>query len=303
MNNINLSTLDIPSEFGRKFKIISNLDDGASLRKYWHLSSEKENLILSYQGENLENYIKFSKIYAEFNIAVPELFWIDFQNKLILMEYIEQDCHLLHQKDAIITYHPFVQDLILKIQSIPNNFFPRSFKEEKFNSEWNDLIVQKIVGAENIRLWNEHIYVHLIDVFKQSEKPGHRDLQSSNLFLKNDILYLIDFQDSMFIHPLYDIASYFWDSYIEVNFDVRFKLAHDASGKILKNFNEHDLLWVLLQRKLHDIGAFIRAVENGKSNFVNYIKYTVSMCNWIISELNMKLDTEKLWKNSLIQKY
>ena len=186
---------------------------------------------------------------------------------------------------------------------MPPTIFDQSFFKFKFDFEWNELIVPKIIGFENMVIWEEHIFTGMHKIFCHHEVPGHRDLQSSNLFYRNEKLIVIDFQDSMLIHPYYDLASFIWDSYFEADFRKRLNWAGRIAGNIFENFDENIFLWVTLQRKLHDIGAFIRAVENGKTRFIPFIKKTKLMCDWILNELNLNIKPGELWKNSKIQKY
>ena len=56
--------------------------------------------------------------------------------------------------------------------------------------------------------------------------PGHRDFHSRNLFIKNNQIYMIDFQDAGFFPRFYDAVSLIYDVYIDSQIDkqVREKL-------------------------------------------------------------------------------
>ncbi|MCK5076513.1 MAG: phosphotransferase, partial [Calditrichia bacterium] len=116
--------------------------------------------------------------------------------------------------------------------------------------------------------------------------PIHRDLQSSNMFLKNEKLYVIDFQDMYLGHPLYDAVSWIFDSYVELPLDFRF----NCLNKIIKKYSAEidplretgqlmqEGLLLVFQRKLHDAGAFVFADDQLKSkHFEPYIIPAVKM--------------------------
>jgi len=107
----------------------------------------------------------------------------------------------------------------------------------------------------------------------------YRDLQSSNIYLNNNIFYYIDFQDARLGIPHYDLAALLWDAYVPLNTNTRLKLVNyykKISGTHNAGFNYY-LQLCLLQRKLHDAGAFANAVKHGKKHFKVYIKPAVNI--------------------------
>ena len=113
----------------------------------------------------------------------------------------------------------------------------------------------------------------------------HRDYQSSNLLAQADgSLAVIDFQDARLGLRQYDLASFLYDSYIPYSGDERDALvqvyveaAENAGWRSDKSFDE--LLTVAaIQRKLHDVGAFIyTAHARGKTDYLAYVPGTMDM--------------------------
>ncbi|MEW5691723.1 MAG: aminoglycoside phosphotransferase family protein [Candidatus Hydrogenedentota bacterium] len=98
--------------------------------------------------------------------------------------------------------------------------------------------------------------------------PAHRDYHSRNILVHNNKFYLIDFQDARFAHPLYDIASFLYDAYVNIGNNLR--------GRLIKKWDEYsDLRVVALQRNIKAIGTFAYQYRVKKNDF--YLQF-ISCC-------------------------
>ena len=79
----------ISKEFkGNKFSI-SEIKGDASNRKYYRAISKKRKLIImdsSLEKRNYNNFLKFTKIFENKKIRVPEIFYKNLDKKILVME-------------------------------------------------------------------------------------------------------------------------------------------------------------------------------------------------------------------------
>ncbi len=117
----------------------------------------------------------------------------------------------------------------------------------------------------------------------------HRDFQSSNLLCANNGIpshfKIIDFQDARLGNPIYDVVSLLWDSYI----DIPEKLREEILERYFFKLKKLDYAWepndyrkmvdyAVIQRKLHDAGAFAYNFHRFKSEkYISYIPGSIQM--------------------------
>jgi aminoglycoside/choline kinase family phosphotransferase len=93
----------------------------------------------------------------------------------------------------------------------------------------------------------------------------HRDFQSTNIFFKNGIVRIVDFQDAHRGLLTYDLASLLRDAYVTLSREMRnrlFSYYYSLLRKktdLYKDINEFRRIYVLsaLQRNMQALGAFI----------------------------------------------
>jgi aminoglycoside/choline kinase family phosphotransferase len=108
---------------------------------------------------------------------------------------------------------------------------------------------------------------------------AHRDYQSTNLMVRGDALYLIDFQDALMAPPTYDIVALLRDSYVSLPDDMLDRLLgyyYGLAAELLpfgdeEAFRSHFHLQTL-QRKLKDAGRFV---------FIDRVKGNPGFLQWI----------------------
>lgn len=109
----------------------------------------------------------------------------------------------------------------------------------------------------------------------------HRDYQSKNLFVFNDKVYFIDFQDALKGPVVYDLVALLRDSYVVLGedellilLDYYHKSAKTASLPVASAFDDFskDFFIQTLQRKMKDSGRFV-FIDRVKKNpsFLQYI--------------------------------
>jgi hypothetical protein len=116
----------------------------------------------------------------------------------------------------------------------------------------------------------------------------HRDYHSRNIMVKNEQIYLVDFQDARKGPYTYDIISLLRDSYVEIDEKLRNELldyylqeAHLADAKGI----EKELLFMSLQRNIKALGTFaFQYCQKGKILYLDFIPITI---RYIIEKLSV----------------
>jgi len=288
-----------------KINPISNYS--ASHRKYLRIKGEKSTFVLCIDSnlseKMLDKYKLTDKIFNNFSAVIPELHHVNLEKKYLIWEDVGEnslqkiisncnDQEDEFKKIAEFDIIPFLQEL-WENGEVYNSELD-SFALSKFFFEWefhtNSQLVQNYLNKRLFPKFWEQMIASLFQYFSQSLQtksiPIHRDLQSSNLFIKNGKLFVIDFQDMFAGHPLYDTVSWIFDSYINLPLDFRFDYLEKIIEKYSTDIDElremeqlkKEGLFLVIQRKLHDAGAFVFADERLQSNhFSPYIEPAIKM--------------------------
>jgi aminoglycoside/choline kinase family phosphotransferase len=117
----------------------------------------------------------------------------------------------------------------------------------------------------------------------------HRDFQSSNIFYdeakKSSPFKIIDFQDARSGSSIYDLVSCLWDSYITIPEDLRnqllekyFEYLRKRGTSLTKNDFQKLVDFTVIQRKLHDAGAFAYNYHRfNEEKFTSFISPAIQM--------------------------
>jgi len=256
---------------------------GASVRRYYLLRFEKnfyfpENEIVLMQiptkgwiflsrskGEQLDRYLR--KQPREIEAVYP-----------VLLEFLKE----MQKKAAYEAHCPA---------------FQRFFDAEKYLYEFQFHVREQLLqhyfqyrmskGEE--RLFEK--FAAEISRFLDSRDKifVHRDFQSSNIFYDRnnpkEPFQIIDFQDARSGSPVYDLVSLLWDSYVAIPTELRKQFVdwfYENQSLVQKRISYRKYVkmvdYAVIQRKLHDAGAFVlthRLLNN--NTFLNYIDQAVEM--------------------------
>ena len=177
----------------------------------------------------------------------------------------------------------------------------RKFDKDKYMSELRHTAEYFIKGcrAKHLEPSDEKrlksFFIRLVSpIVKEPLLFTHRDYHARNILVKNDLLYILDYQDGMMGPRHYDLASLLYDSYVKLDDDTRsalinyyldrWKLA--SKGKIdVKAFNAM-LKRVSLQRSLKALGTFgYQAVEKQNSFYMQFVPNTLEYIRYNLSTL------------------
>ncbi len=247
--------------------------------------------ITNHQGEMKElPYINISHYLEGLEIAVPKIVHYDDQNEALLLEDLGD--HLLFNDLSIADdsqkekFYRRAIDLLCDLQKKTSEkmgsvAFERSFDETLLNWEFDHFFEYGI----EVRIGNP-VPIDVKETFEtltrkitgeiMEAKYGftHRDFQSRNIMVKENDLYLIDFQDALKGPRAYDLVALLRDSYIEISDDLLGNLITyycDQCGLDSESFR-FDFDRVTIQRKLKDAGRFIYIDRvKGNSSYLQYI--------------------------------
>ncbi|MDG2187302.1 MAG: tRNA (adenosine(37)-N6)-threonylcarbamoyltransferase complex ATPase subunit type 1 TsaE [Hyphomicrobiales bacterium] len=333
----NINSLD---NFLKKTNLkINKLEDiygDASKRKYCRLHLEDKTLILMDSSQekkkinptklstSISDYIHICKYLEKINIRVPELFYTDIKREYL----IEEDfgdlkySHIISKENFKELYQPAI-DTLLHISEIhhPNNLevngktydIPEYDKKIYLNEVeifikfyWpfiKGTICTSAIEKEFMDIWNE-----LLIKISSDKSLVLRDFHSPNLMLLKDEenhkkCGVIDFQDALLGHPIYDLVSLCQDARITISEEEETFLIETYKSKF--NFNNYqfdrsnfiDHYCILgTQRSMKILGIFARlSILDSRNDYlvhmprvINYIKRNMQNSN--LSDLSKWLD-------------
>lgn len=127
----------------------------------------------------------------------------------------------------------------------------------------------------------------------------HRDLHSKNVFVKNGVWSLIDFQDSRMGLPWYDLASLVYDPYLPLDRTIRLGIIEEYLAVSQRSFSENLFHMQALQRTLKAIGTYCAVLSSrSDSQYLQALKQAIEYLEEII-QLGGFPDHTFLFCNSL----
>ena len=297
--NIIIKIIDILKDNEYFLKTIEDIENGASNKLYYRIKNINDKiLILAYIKEDeLKDFLKIHYILEKNKINIPKIENI-FQNIII-----QQDLgNNILTKFLLIEnycYDNQILDLINSLQKIKPNNEVKEYSKEIIFEEIKGFYDIFIKGFLKLNL-NDNKILYLNKLFDEiSEYLGkkckkyfvHKDLNSSNIIINENILYLIDFQSAKYGSRFYDLISYLTDERVSFNLK-RFK--ENVNKFLLKNSIENtieiqnEILFNLLHRHIKNLGTFANLIMNGKNNYIYCIQNSYNILINILKNDNRK---------------
>jgi N-acetylmuramate 1-kinase len=255
-----------------KFKVYPLKGDG-SQKKFYRItcSTHSHNYIIMKIDDdpNRTNYnywLSIQQSLKQAGIKCPDVIK-KFQEKNTL---VIEDCGdlLLNQTTNITSFLEKIANILITLQTIPPQNHPFAWNSRKFveNKFYSELVFFKTNHIDHNLLnkqkwWQPHTFTEEIRLLTKFTTQDcnvftHRDFHSRNLILNNNELSMIDFQDARLGPASYDLVSFAFDPYTNLNLTQRL----DFIENYLKttNFPITTRQWksMLLQRLLKAIGSF-----------------------------------------------
>ncbi len=254
---------------------------GGSDRNYFRFRWDGKHsaIIVHYGPDRIENayFADIAAFLLKINIPVPEIFRHDEAERLVLMEDLG-DLDLWSLREA-----PWQERIILyqktlaasqRLHSFPERLFPSgrvrlmdAFGPDLYRWE-RDYFKDNFVGALcRISLESDlgaQLEAELARMAQRLQSYGrslvHRDLQSQNVMIRGDDVFLIDFQGMRSGTRFYDLGSLLCDPYVSLPQHERMGLLswyYDLSGRDCDWVDFEKMFWeASAQRLMQALGAY-----------------------------------------------
>jgi len=282
---------------------IRPIEKGGSDRKFYriHCSAEQTLILVKYNLEREENqhYVQIAKFLDEHGIRVPKIYFHDPVEGLIWIEDLgERDlCSYRHESwlvrrafyesalDQIVELHGLPESVCLEMKEhLPAEFNFALYRWEQkyfFNNclgryfRVSDSKRKELAALPRLR----EIAKHLASF---PRVLVHRDFQSQNIIIQNGQANLIDFQGMRPGLAEYDLASLFFDPYVELEEPERTELiAYYREQQNRRGVNcdgefDFKLCLCTMQRLMQALGAYsFLGLVKGHKHFLQYIPKAV----------------------------
>lgn len=247
---------------------------------------------------NIANYLESC------DINVPQIYRYSDSDKLMILEdlgdfLVAKELEGTERERWIDIYKKNI-DLLVYIQNVTAKnrnasciAFERSFDATLLNWEFDHFMEYCIEARQDTKVCDEdraifETQTRVISDAIESLDYGftHRDFQSRNIIVRDDELYLIDFQDALEGPRVYDLVSLLRDSYVSLTDDETEELLAyyaDKSNMALDDLKRQFYL-VTIQRKLKDSGRFVY-IEKVKGN-PNYLRFIPTSLEYVSKALH-----------------
>lgn len=286
---------------GRSLSVLA-LPGDASSRRYFRIKTRANSYIamkmkaFAEQGEQLP-FIQVQRHLHRLGVSVPQIVDLDTKNGIILLSDLGDETLLKRletvskQRDQLVWFKRAI-DLVLDMQvratktSAPIDAYGLYFDEEKLMWEVGFTLVHFYNGtlapninSKDLRVIENYFQWICKRLASQEWYFTHRDYHCRNIMVKQDELFMIDFQDARLGCPQYDLASLLRDSYYQLDEELVYDLVEyyirekEKAEGIKENVKEFIKIFDLtsIQRNFKAIGSF--ASFYVKRNDVRYLKF------------------------------
>ena len=302
---------------------ILSLPPSGSYREYYRITSKSKTALGVYNPDLKENiaFIRFSKHFAKHKLNIPEIYDIDNENKIYLIQDLG-DRTLFSLISELRTNEDFPEELINLYKKVIDQLpkfqiiagkdidysycYPRS-SFDKQSMLWDlsyfkyyFLKLAKISFDEQKLEDDFHTFTNYL-LQTETNYFLYRDFQSRNIMFQNNIPYFIDYQGGRKGALQYDIASLLFDAKADIPQEIRNKLLDyyiDVLSKIVKinkqNFIEYYYGYVII-RILQAMGAYgFRGFYEKKEHFLKSIPYSIINLKYILNNIQIPVSVPTL---------
>ena len=270
-----------------------------------------KNYILTYAPPSTEKNQEFLNIHALFsknNINVPEIYDYDLNQGFFLIEDLGEKLAYNFIKKSDNIYKAILDNLV-KLQKIQDLEIVPEYTQGLMTRELNlcnEWFLDKFLEIKDVSLSDD--YKNIVNnLQKQPKVLVHRDFQSKNLILSDDLnnVGVIDFQDAVVGPVTYDLASFLCDCYVDIepevfesNFDYYYQLI--ISNNIIQPQISKEVFtnWFynsVLLRHIKNLGIFARLyLRDNKKQYLQHMPRTLDYVLKALEYFNKDNKFEKL---------
>ncbi len=291
---------------------VTPVQGGASTRQFFRLDFRHntyfpENTVMLMiipptERRVMNDYINVDYYFKRKDVPTPRIYEVNLEHCWIFQHFEESptlEMYLKQHPDRLKQVIPATVQFIQQLQKKCSweahcPAFQRRFDFAKYMYEFNFHVAEQLLGHYFHLDYDRDVFQDFAESISREldiAEPvfTHRDFQSSNIFItkrsRSPRFSLIDFQDARHGTPIYDLVSCLWDSYLPIPGPLRQELVQ-GYYHFLSELNiqwdretyERRVDYTVIQRKLHDAGAFAYNFRRFKSKrYVGYIQSTLRM--------------------------
>jgi aminoglycoside/choline kinase family phosphotransferase len=287
------------------------ITEGGSDRKFYRVkdAQDKSCIVMRYDETKPENsmYVDIAKHLRDLGLPTPRILFHHQDQRIVGLEDLgSTSLHTIFHRDPqdplVDLLYQRALDAIRKLhqhREAPVRMM-HGFDEPLYRWERDYFIENLVVRWANIHLPSleraeieSEMETVSTDLLKRPRSLIHRDFQSQNLMIRDQQVWLIDFQGMRLGHPAYDIASLLYDPYVDLGRDRRKKLLHyyePNSSKFDRSFYQ-----AAAQRLMQALGAYgFLGLVKGKPSFLRHIPQALQNLAEILEELGNMQKTLQL---------
>ncbi len=264
---------------------MEEINSGGSDRRFLRCRQGKKTFILI-QDENIDRYIELQQHLIKNRVAVPELYWYDINQRVAGVEDLGRDSlYKIFNKECRLDYYHQAIDELIKFQIDAHPDAPTELHYDAEHIRWEQEYFENFFLKQFCHLDDrciKPIYPELEDIARimlhtiksMGDFLMHRDYQSTNIFIKQKKIRIIDFQSARHGPLGYDLASLLKDPYVSLTpkqelelFDyyLRCLASRDMNYQRLDFIRMYQ--YCALQRIMQALGAYANLALNKKKSW------------------------------------
>lgn len=303
-----------------EFCKLTPLNGDASTRRYFRAETKSKTYIVCIEdpnGQQSTDFIRMSELLAD-KIKIPTITYSNLDISIIIQEDVGSNSLNLflakNPKKRVSYLKRAIEDLNSYHQIETDEFlenFDRSFDREKLSFEF-DLSVNFFLSEyldTDISLHQKELNKtkeFLINYFEErKEVVCHRDYHGRNLFVLNDEIRHIDYQDARLGPRVYDLCSLIDDSYFRLKENEKSMLKeyfYSENSCHYSSYEEFEKEYniVAIQRIFKALGSFTYlTIDKKKKGYERYISNAMENLREYLEEV----DELSSFKEILIEEY
>lgn len=277
----------IEMNVGSEFSITKASED-ASFRKYYRVQDKDRTSILMVappDKEPLDQFLFLAKSLKDRSARAPKVYAFDHELGVILQEdfgtFSLMQYYQEHDNENNQLIFSKLNETIIHLQKRCSDIHLPIYSSKILIDELSLFQEWYLKGLDFKQNKLEEIYSFLlINIEKQNKKFVHRDFHCRNLFINDDQICLIDFQDALIGPITYDLVSFLKDAYHKkkdfqiMDVCIKFWELARSNFDVPTDFGDFfiDFEMMGVQRHLKILGIFKRLyLRDGKNQYLNDI--------------------------------
>src|SRR5213079_233621 len=290
------------------------IEKGGSDRKFYRIdcATDQKLILVKYNLDREENrhYVNIDQFLDTHGIRVPKIYFHDPVEGLIWIEDLgEQDLYSYRHESWLVrrAFYESALDQIATLHALPESVcveikehLPAEFNAELYRWEQNYFFrncLGRYFNIDKAELAALAALAPLKEIAKWlASFPRvlvHRDFQSQNIIIQNGQANLIDFQGMRPGLAEYDLASLFFDPYVELSAAERSELMSyylqkqaDNKRTVDRQF-DNTLQLCAMQRLMQALGAYgFLGLVRGHEHFLRYVPRAMRLLREIVAKID-----------------